>query len=51
MAFPCPSCGNPLGLTIEHIMKHDQMACPHCFAILSFKVKEETTKRMKKGLA
>ena len=27
------------------------MACPHCYAILSFKVKEETTKRMQKGLA
>ena len=51
MAFPCPSCRNPLGLTIEHIIKNDQMACPHCYAILSFKVKEETTKRMQKGLA
>jgi hypothetical protein len=44
MALPCPMCKNPLGLTLEFIIKHPISACPHCKTILDFTVNEEIKK-------
>ena len=47
MALPCLSCKQPLGLTIEFIMKNPLSQCPYCGVIMNFKpdakiVKKET---------
>lgn len=37
MAIPCPSCRQPLGLTIDFIMKHPVSQCPYCLTVMDFK--------------
>jgi uncharacterized protein YbaR (Trm112 family) len=44
MAFPCPTCKNPLGLTLEFIIKHPICVCPHCNTSFNFTVNEEIKK-------
>jgi len=41
MSLPCPSCQNPLGLSLEFIIKHPISACPHCQTIFNFTVNDE----------
>ena len=48
--LPCPYCKNPLALTLDFIVKHPAVQCPHCQTILNFKVDKEATEKMKKGL-
>jgi hypothetical protein len=41
MALPCPACKQPIGLTLEFIIKHPVSACPHCDVIMDFTVNDE----------
>ena len=41
MALPCPACKQPIGLTLEFIIKHPVSGCPHCGIIMDFTVNEE----------
>ena len=44
MALPCPACKQPIGLTLQFIIKHPISACPHCDVIMDFTVNEEIKK-------
>lgn len=44
MAIPCPLCKQPIGLTLEFIIKHPIMTCPHCEVIMDFTVNDEIKK-------
>lgn len=44
MAFPCPICKKPLGLTLEFIMKNPICACPNCQTSFNFTVNEDIIK-------
>ena len=50
-ATPCPSCRQPLGLTLDIIIKNPIVACPHCKTVMNFEVNDEIKEKMKKGLA
>ena len=51
MALPCPACKNPIGLTLEFIIKHPISACPHCDVIMDFTVNEEIKKSFKEAIS
>jgi hypothetical protein len=38
MALPCPSCRQPLGLSLQFIIKNPVSACPYCQTIFNFDV-------------
>ena len=48
--IPCPSCKQSIGLTLDFIMKHPKMQCPHCKTVMNFEVSEEIKLKMQKGL-
>ncbi len=50
MPLPCPSCGQPLGLKLDFLVKHPSVQCPHCYAVMKFDVDKNSTAKMKKGL-
>ena len=50
MPLPCPSCGQPLGLKLDFLVKHPSLQCPHCYAVMKFDVDKNSTAKMKKGL-
>jgi uncharacterized protein YbaR (Trm112 family) len=49
MAIPCPSCRNPLGLTLDFIIKHPIMQCPHCKTVMNFSGNKESAEEYLKG--
>lgn len=49
MAMPCPNCKQPLGLTLEFIIKHPVMQCPHCTTVLNFSGNTESAKEYLQG--
>ena len=49
MALPCPSCKNPLGLTLEFIIKHPIMQCPHCKTVMNFSGNKQSAEEYLKG--
>lgn len=49
MALPCPSCRNPLGLTLEFIIKHPIMQCPHCKTVMNFSGNKESAEEFLSG--
>jgi hypothetical protein len=51
MALPCPACKNPIGLTLEFIIKHPISACPHCDVIMDFTVNEEIKKSFNEAIS
>ena len=51
MALPCPACRNPIGLTLEFIIKHPISACPHCDVIMDFTVNEEIKKSFNEAIS
>lgn len=51
MALPCPACKNPIGLTLEFIIKHPISACPHCDVIMDFTVNEEIKKSFTEAIS
>lgn len=51
MALPCPSCRNPIDLTLEFIIKHPVSACPHCETILDFSVNDEIKNKYNEAIA
>jgi hypothetical protein len=51
MALPCPSCRNPIDLTLEFILKHPISACPHCQTVLDFTVNDEIKNKYNEALA
>ena len=51
MALPCPSCRQPIGLTLEFIIKHPVSACPHCDVIMDFTVNEEIKKSFTEAIS
>ena len=51
MALPCPACKNPIGLTLEFIIKHPVSACPHCDVIMDFTVNEEIKKSFNEAIS
>ena len=51
MALPCPACKQPFGLTLQFIMKHAVMACPHCDVIMDFTVNEEIKKSFNEAIS
>ena len=48
---PCPSCKNPIGLTLEFIINNPKMVCPHCKTIMNFEVNEEIKQQLNSTLA
>ena len=50
MALPCPSCRQPLGLTIEFIMKNPVSQCPYCGVIMNFKPDSKVVDEYKDAL-
>ena len=50
-SIPCPSCKQPLGLTLEFIIKHPKMACPHCKTVMNFEVNKEIKQQLDSTLA
>ena len=44
MAFPCPTCKTPLGLTLEFIIKNPVCVCPNCKTKFNFTVTEDIKK-------
>ena len=50
MALPCPSCRNPIDLTLEFILKHPVSACPHCQTILDFSVNDEIKQKYSEAI-
>ena len=51
MALPCPACKQPIGLTLEFIIKHPVSACPHCQVIMDFTVNEEIKKSFTEAIS
>jgi hypothetical protein len=51
MAVPCPACKQPIGLTLQFIIKHPVMACPHCEVIMDFTVNEEIKKSFTEAIS
>jgi uncharacterized Zn finger protein (UPF0148 family) len=51
MAFPCPSCKTPLGLTLEFIMKNPICVCPNCKTTFNFTVNEDIKKIYKETMS
>jgi hypothetical protein len=51
MALPCPACKQPIGLTLEFIIKHPISACPHCDVIMDFTVNEEIKKSFNEAIS
>jgi hypothetical protein len=51
MALPCPACKQPIGLTLEFIIKHPVSACPHCDVIMDFTVNEEIKKSFTEAIS
>ena len=51
MALPCPACKNPIGLTLQFIIKHPISACPHCDVIMDFTVNEEIKKSFTEAIS
>jgi transcription elongation factor Elf1 len=51
MTFPCPTCKNPLGLTLEFIMKNPICVCPHCQTSFNFTVNEDIIKTYKETMS
>lgn len=49
MAMPCPNCKQALGLTLEFIIKHPVMQCPHCRTVLNFSGNTESAKEYLEG--
>jgi len=43
---PCPSCRNPIGLTLEFIIRNPRMVCPHCETIMNFDVNDDIKKQL-----
>ena len=50
MALPCLSCKQPLGLTIEFIMKNPLSQCPYCGVIMNFKPDAKIVNEYKNAL-
>lgn len=50
MPLPCPSCGQPLGLKLDFLVKHPAVQCPYCKSVLKFNIDKESTAKMEKGL-
>jgi flagellar biosynthesis/type III secretory pathway chaperone len=51
MALPCPACKQPIGLTLEFIMRHPVTVCPHCEIIMDFTVNEEIKKSFTEAIS
>jgi hypothetical protein len=51
MALPCPACKQPIGLTLQFIIKHPVSACPHCDVIMDFTVNEEIKKSFTEAIS
>ena len=51
MALPCPNCKQPIGLTLEFIIKHPVSACPHCEVIMDFTINEEIKKSFTEAIS
>ena len=51
MALPCPACKQPIGLTLQFIIKHPISACPHCDVIMDFTVNEEIKKSFTEAIS
>lgn len=44
MPLPCPSCKNPINLTLEFIIKNPVCVCPTCKTIMDFTINEDIKK-------
>jgi DNA-directed RNA polymerase subunit L len=51
MPMPCPACKQPIGLTLQFIIKHPISACPHCDIIMDFSVNEEIKNSFKEAFS
>jgi hypothetical protein len=51
MALPCPACKQPIGLTLEFIIKHPVSGCPHCGIIMDFTVNEEIKRSFNEAIS
>ena len=43
---PCPSCKNPIGLTLEFIIRNPITVCPHCRTVMNFEVNDEIKEQL-----
>tara|TARA_B100000780_G_C21073613_1_gene432099 strand:- start:799 stop:1002 length:204 start_codon:yes stop_codon:yes gene_type:complete len=50
MAMPCPSCKNPLDLTLQFILDNPVSVCPHCKVVMNFETSNIATDTLRKGL-
>ena len=48
---PCPSCKNPIGLTLEFIIINPKTVCPYCETILNFEVNDKIKDQLNIALA
>jgi hypothetical protein len=51
MSFPCPTCKNPLGLTLEFIIKHPICLCPNCGTSFNFTVNDDIKKTYRETMS
>ena len=50
MAMPCPSCKNPLDITLQYILDNPVSVCPHCEVIMNFETSDIATDTLREGL-
>jgi len=48
--LPCPFCKNPLGFSLDFIIKNPISACPGCKTVFNFAVEDEIKGKMNKAL-
>ena len=50
MALPCPGCQQPIGLTIDFIVKNPISQCPFCGVIMNFKADPKVVSEYKEAI-
>ena len=50
MALPCPGCQQPIGLTIDFIVKNPISQCPFCGVIMNFKADSKVVDDYKEAI-
>jgi len=50
MPMPCPLCAQPLGLSLDFILKHPLCGCPHCNTYFNFNVNDDIKNEFNKTM-
>ena len=50
MPLPCPACAQPLGLSLDFILKNPVCGCPYCNTYFNFNVNESIKQEFNKTM-